>query len=242
MARSRPMLLVRSAPGGAEQNEPAPCVGHTWAWSGSVSSRCKDRYWARARSSVRSGATRSVRAAAPTSSDPPVKTPTGRVPSSSRNARCSSVCPGVVRARSRSPPRSTSSASPRPVCANSLRPAAEASTVAPSVAASWTAPERKSACRCVSAAKASRSPRRPASRRTTRTSLLASTTSARPSPRSTRYALLPSPASTSGTTAGPDTTLPRPTSRSIGCLNSPGQGVRLSNESLNSRRVRWVHG
>ena len=79
VALSRPMVLVRSAPGGAEQNEPAPWVGHTATSSGRVSSRCSDRYWARASSSVRAGSTRSVRAAAPTISDPPVNTPTGCV-------------------------------------------------------------------------------------------------------------------------------------------------------------------
>ena len=78
------MVLLRAAPGGAEQNEPAPCVGHTATSSGSVASRRSDAYCARASSSVRSGSTRSVRAAAPTISDPPVNTPTGRSPSASR--------------------------------------------------------------------------------------------------------------------------------------------------------------
>jgi hypothetical protein len=183
---ARPMLLVRSAPVGAEQNDPAPWVGQTATSSGRVSSRSTDRYWARASSSVRSGSTRSVRAAAPTSSDPPVNTPSGRCPSSSTNARCSSVCPGVLRARSRSPPRSTSSPSESLVCPNSRPPAAEASTVAPSPAASCRAPERKSACRWVSAAKATRRFCCSAAARTARRSRLASTTRARPSPRSTR--------------------------------------------------------
>ena len=119
VAFSVPIVLVRADPGGAEQNDPAPCVGHTDTSSPSSVRRRNERYWARANSSVRSGDTRSVRAAEPTSSDPPVNTPTGADPSSSRNDRCSWVCPGVASARSTSPPRSTSSPSRSPVCGNS---------------------------------------------------------------------------------------------------------------------------
>ena len=39
VARSVPIVEVRSAPGGAEQNEPAPCVGHTATSSASSASR-----------------------------------------------------------------------------------------------------------------------------------------------------------------------------------------------------------
>ena len=180
------MVLVRSAPGGAEQNDPAPWVGQTCTSPGRVASRRSDAYWARVSSSVRSSETRSVRAAEPTISDPPVNTPTSRSPSSSRNAKCSWVCPGVNQARSRSPPRSTSSPSCNPVWANSRCPAAEARILACFLAASWRAPERKSACRWVSAAKATVNPRLAAASCTARRSRLTSTTSARPSPRSTR--------------------------------------------------------
>ena len=180
VAFSVPIVLVRADPGGAEQNDPAPCVGHTDTSSPSPVSRRNERYWARANSSVRSGDTRSVRAAEPTSSDPPVNTPTGRDPSSNTNARCSWVCPGVAHARSTSPLRSTSSPSRSPVCANSRRPAADANTCAPSVAASWRDPDRKSACRWVSTANAIRSPRRCEAARTARRSRLGSSTKARP--------------------------------------------------------------
>ena len=78
------MVVVRSAPGGAEQNDPAPCVGYTGVASGKVSSLCREAYWERASGSVCSGPDRSVRAAAPTSSDPPVNTPSTCAPSSSR--------------------------------------------------------------------------------------------------------------------------------------------------------------
>lgn len=47
-----PMVEVRWSVGGAEQNDPAPWVGHTRVVSGSVSRRCRDRYWARASGSV----------------------------------------------------------------------------------------------------------------------------------------------------------------------------------------------
>lgn len=145
VARSVPIVVVRSAPGGAEQNDPAPWVGHTATPSSSRARRCSDRYWARASSSVRSGDTRSVRAADPTMSEPPVKTPTVVDPSKSSKARCSCVWPGVANVRNVSPPRSTSSPSCRGRCGNSRSPAAEANTVAPSLAASCTAPDRKSA-------------------------------------------------------------------------------------------------
>src|SRR5215471_19969101 len=81
------MVVVRSAPGGAEQNDPAPCVGYTGVASGKAASRCRDAYWERASVSVCSGPDRSVRAAAPTSSDPPVNTPSTCAPSTSRYAR-----------------------------------------------------------------------------------------------------------------------------------------------------------
>src|SRR6266511_1323427 len=197
VALSRPMVEVRAAPGGAEQNDPVPWVGHTAAASGRAARRCSDSYWARASSSVRSAPSRSVRAAEPTISDPPVNTPTGVAPSRSRNDRCSSVCPGVARACRVSPPRSTSSPSASPRWSNRRCPAAETRIVAPWSAASWRAPVRKSACRWVSAAYATRKPRRVAARRARR-SRGASTANARPSPRSSRYALLPSPSSTSG--------------------------------------------
>ena len=108
------MVVVRSAPAGAEQNDPAPCVGYTGVASGSVSSLRTDAYCDRASDSVCSGPDRSVRAAAPTSSDPPVNTPSTRPPSSSRYARCSAVWPGVTQARNARPPRSTSSPSASP--------------------------------------------------------------------------------------------------------------------------------
>ena len=41
-------MVVRSAPGGAEQNDPAPCVGYTGVASGSVSSRRSEAYCDRA--------------------------------------------------------------------------------------------------------------------------------------------------------------------------------------------------
>ena len=78
------MVEVRSAPGGAEQNDPAPWVGHTAVGSGSAISRCSERYWAWASSSARSAPSRSVRAADPTINEPPVNTPSGRSPSPSR--------------------------------------------------------------------------------------------------------------------------------------------------------------
>jgi O-acetylserine/cysteine efflux transporter len=62
----------------------------------------------------RAGPARSVRAAAPTSRDPPVNTPSTCSPSSSRQAACSAVWPGVAQARRVRPPRSTSSPSARP--------------------------------------------------------------------------------------------------------------------------------
>src|SRR6185369_15923707 len=58
--------------------------------------------------------------------------------------------------------------------------------------------DRKSACRWVSAANATRRPRDRAARSTARRSSDGSTASARPSPRSSRYALLPNPSSTTG--------------------------------------------
>jgi pimeloyl-ACP methyl ester carboxylesterase len=45
------MVLLRSAPGGAEQNDPAPWVGHTATSSGNVISRCRE--WNCARESSR---------------------------------------------------------------------------------------------------------------------------------------------------------------------------------------------
>ncbi len=83
-ALSTPIVVVRRFPAGAEQNDPAPCVGHTATSSSRVASRRSDRYWARVSSSVRSAPSRSVRAAEPTISEPPVNTPTGTCPSSSR--------------------------------------------------------------------------------------------------------------------------------------------------------------
>nr|BFE80603.1 hypothetical protein GCM10020093_032040 [Planobispora longispora] len=90
-AFSAPMVEVRCAPGGAEQNEPAPWVGHNAVSSGSSARRRSERYWARASASVCSAPDRSVRAAEPTIKDPPEKTPSGRGPSSSTKARCSPV-------------------------------------------------------------------------------------------------------------------------------------------------------
>ena len=43
-AFSRPIVEVRSAPRGAEQNDPAPWVGHTFVASGNLVSRCNERY------------------------------------------------------------------------------------------------------------------------------------------------------------------------------------------------------
>ena len=40
LAFSAPMVEVRAAPGGAEQNDPAPWVGHTAVASGRVARRC----------------------------------------------------------------------------------------------------------------------------------------------------------------------------------------------------------
>jgi hypothetical protein len=70
VAFSRPIVVVRSAPGGAEQNDPAPWVGYTGVPSGRAARRRNDWNWARAKGSVISGDTRSVRAAAPTINDP----------------------------------------------------------------------------------------------------------------------------------------------------------------------------
>ena len=53
-AFSVPIVETRAAPGGAEQNDPAPWVGHTAVASGSPARRRSDRYWARANSTVRS--------------------------------------------------------------------------------------------------------------------------------------------------------------------------------------------
>jgi len=89
VAFSVPMVLVRAEPGGAEQNDPAPWVGQTATSSPRRASRCRDRYCAAASSAVRDGSTRSVRAADPTSNDPPVNTPTGSDESSTRKDRCS---------------------------------------------------------------------------------------------------------------------------------------------------------
>ena len=83
VAFSRPIVVVRSAPGGAEQNEPAPCVGYTGVPSGNAANRRNDWNCARANGSVSSADTRSVRAAAPTINDPPVNTASGS-PASSR--------------------------------------------------------------------------------------------------------------------------------------------------------------
>ena len=75
VALSRPMVVMRSAPGGAEQNDPAPCVGYTGVASGKVSSRSREAYCDRASGSVCSGRDRSVWAAAPTSSYTPGEHP-----------------------------------------------------------------------------------------------------------------------------------------------------------------------
>src|SRR6266700_2544008 len=71
-AFSLPMVVVRSAPAHAEQNEPAPWVGYTASSSGRFRIRsCSERHSARASCWVRSGAMSSVRATAHTRSDPP---------------------------------------------------------------------------------------------------------------------------------------------------------------------------
>lgn len=61
MARSRPMVVVRSPPEAAEQKDPAPWVGQTGVSSGSSISSCSEWCGARARGTVISGLTRSVR-------------------------------------------------------------------------------------------------------------------------------------------------------------------------------------
>ena len=76
-------------PGGAEQNDPAPWVGHTAVEVGSPASRFSERNWARVRSSVNSSPSRSVRAAEPTIREPPVNTPLGRSPSLITRLMCS---------------------------------------------------------------------------------------------------------------------------------------------------------
>jgi len=84
-ARSAPSVDVRDVPAPAEQNEPPPCVGYSSGWSGSAASALRSvRNCARVSGSVISGDTRSVRAAPPTSSDPPLN-----------NA---GACPGTRRA------------------------------------------------------------------------------------------------------------------------------------------------
>ena len=179
---------VRSAPGGAEQNDPAPWVGHTATSSGSSARRCSERYWARASSSVRSGRPGRCGPRTPTISDPPVNTPSGAAPSSSRNDRCSSVCPGWPAPAGVSPPRSTSSPSRRPGAANSPVAGGRGEHRR----------RRRSAASCTRAGQevgvqvgvgGERDPQ-PALRRrrarSARRSRLASTASARPSPRSTR--------------------------------------------------------
>ena len=127
VALSRPMVEVRSAPGGAEQNEPAPWVGNTSVSSGSSAKRRSERNWARASASVRSAPTRSVRAAAPTISDPPVKTASGCVAVAAAGTTGARRCdPGSTSARSVSPPRSTSSPSTRPRWSKRRPPSSEA--------------------------------------------------------------------------------------------------------------------
>jgi hypothetical protein len=85
VAFSRAMVVTLGVPRGAAQKDPAPWVGQTAVCPGNEAmSRCRERYWARANSSARSGSTRSVRAAPPTTSDPPVNTPRGRLPSSNK--------------------------------------------------------------------------------------------------------------------------------------------------------------
>ena len=98
------MVVVRAAPGGAEQNEPAPWVGHTAVASGSVGQAAQRARTGRG-PAPRCGPapTRSVRAAAPTISDPPVNTPTRGAPSRSRKDRCSSVWPGGGQGAQRQP-------------------------------------------------------------------------------------------------------------------------------------------
>ena len=115
VAFSRPIVVVRSAPGGAEQNEPAPCVGYTGVASGSAARRRNDRNCARANGSVISGDTRSVRAAAPTINDPPVNTANG-VPAVLEDVgrRARRYAPGYS--------RSAGSTHPDPGCPRRRRP------------------------------------------------------------------------------------------------------------------------
>ena len=97
----------------------------------------------------------------PTSSDPPVNTPStcAAVEQQEREVLVgvARACPAPAASARPGPPRRRR---PAPVARTPGRPAADASTCAPSSAASCGAPDRKSACRCVSAANATRSPRR----------------------------------------------------------------------------------
>ena len=129
--RSAAMVETRFAlTGPALQKLPAPCVGRTWAASGSSASRRRLRCWSVVRASVSAGPRRSVRPAEPTSRLPPVNAASapalpvpfmGAGPSIevTTQARCSSVWPGVAQAVSRSPPISTASPSSTARCSNS---------------------------------------------------------------------------------------------------------------------------
>ena len=127
--------------------------------SGRAASRRSEAYWARASGSVRSGPTRSVRAAEPTISDPPVNTPSSCAAVEQQVGQVLRGVPGRGQGAQGQPAQVDLVAVGEPPVGE--RPAAGrgGEDCAPSSAASCGAPDRKSACRWVSAANAIRSPR-----------------------------------------------------------------------------------
>ena len=120
-ARSKPIVeeTFRSMPG-PPHIEPPRCPGHSSTSGGSESSRSRsERKTPRAPSSLSTA--RSGRATSPTNRLSPESTAQGasspRAVSSSRNAVCSGLCPGVCSARTRSAPSSSSQPSSNGSCA-----------------------------------------------------------------------------------------------------------------------------
>ena len=105
------MVVVRSRPPGAEQNDPAPCVGYTARSSGRVVDTGRsDRNISRASGSARSGPHRSVRPTVPTINDPPENNATGRPCVGAAGRRGGPACGPA----SRSPAARRQSADARP--------------------------------------------------------------------------------------------------------------------------------
>ncbi len=176
------------APGGPSRTSPRRGSATPRRRRRSSASRRSDRYWARASSSVRSGDTRSVRAAEPTISEPPVNTPSV---SPAVEQLEGEVLVGVAR-RGQRPQASARRGRPRPRrpgpgAGTPVRRPREASTRR-TVVGRRAEPHRRGSRRADACRRRTRSagPRRAASARIVRRSRLASTARARPSPRSTR--------------------------------------------------------